>query len=92
MKVETEQKAAVITSAKKKETVSEKDRVPEKECFSGGGGTDKKVLTALTRSPMTPDELSISLNMDISDIMISLTMLEIEGRITSLAGNRYIKK
>lgn len=57
------------------------------------GSTDNKILSLLSNSgPMTLDEIAISLNIDISDIMVSITMLEIGGKINSLAGNRYIKK
>ena len=57
------------------------------------GGTEKRILSLLSNSrSMTPDELAESLRLDVSEIFISLTMLEIEGKINSLAGNKYIKK
>ncbi len=61
--------------------------------ISDQSGTDKGILALLGAGrPMTADELADGLQADISDILTSLTLLEIDGKVTSLAGNRYIKK
>jgi len=55
------------------------------------GSTGKKILAFLScGKPMTPDELAVGLKIDVSEILVALTLLEIEGKINSLAGNRYI--
>lgn len=55
------------------------------------GSTGSKILAFLScGKPMTPDELAVGLKMDVSDVLVALTLLEIEGKINSLVGNRYI--
>lgn len=57
------------------------------------GSVGIRILSLLENSqPLTPDELSKKLNAEVSEVLVALTMLEIEGKINSLAGNRYIKK
>ncbi len=48
-----------------------------------------RICAALGKSAMSADDLSIALGVGISDLLGELTELEIEGRVTSLAGNRF---
>lgn len=42
--------------------------------------------------PILPDTISEALNMPVSEVMVSLTMLEIRGLVTSVPGGGFIRK
>lgn len=93
MKVNQQQEAMKNNPQEIKTKKAEYKKLEENPSLSlANSSTDMKVLTVLKDHPMTSDELSVRLAIDIGEIMISLTMLEIDGKINSLAGNRYIKK
>lgn len=48
-----------------------------------------RICTMLAQGAMSADDLSTALGIGISDLLGELTELEIEGRIQSLAGNRF---
>lgn len=95
MRVTHRQDTLKKKAAKAKRTVCVKSTLPEEIASPviKMSDTAKQILMLLSDgNPMTADELAESLETDISEVLVSLTMLEIEGKINSLAGNRYIKK
>ncbi len=42
--------------------------------------------------PLTADEIAVGAALDIGEVFTSLTLLEIEGKVISLAGNKFIAK
>lgn len=49
----------------------------------------ERICQALKQKPLTADELSVLTGMGIGDLLAELTELEIDGKIRSLAGNRF---
>ena len=61
-------------------------KIPENPQKSSPG---EAILRALKRGPLTPDELSGALKINVSELSATLTMLEIEGKIHRISGNRF---
>lgn len=53
---------------------------------------DRAIFEAIGHSPLHADELCSKLKLGPSKILPSLTILELDGLIESVAGNRYIRK
>ena len=53
------------------------------------GSLADRICQTLTNRAMSADELSARLGVGISDLLGELTELEIEGKVQSLAGNRF---
>ncbi|HAN21138.1 MAG: DNA protecting protein DprA [Clostridiales bacterium GWF2_36_10] len=91
MRVSQKQEVKKETAPEVKPTIKSEKPVTPLPIISTGS-IDNLILNLLSNNkPMTADELAVCLNVQISEIMISLTMLEIGGKINSLVGNRYIK-
>ncbi|MDD4412307.1 MAG: DNA-processing protein DprA [Patescibacteria group bacterium] len=53
--------------------------------------TEQAILEAIKKLPQTPDELRLLLNLDICVITPALTIMELNGLITSLGGIYHLK-
>lgn len=53
---------------------------------------DRVIFEAIGQSPLHSDDLCSKLNLGPAKILPSLTILELDGLIESVAGNRYIRK
>lgn len=51
---------------------------------------EQKILNEISIEPQSADMLASKLNLDISDIMLSLTTMELSGLIKQIEGARYI--
>lgn len=51
----------------------------------------RKIYKIITSNPIEINDIVKLSNMNIKEIMPKLTMLELEGKIKKVAGNRYIK-
>jgi len=71
------------------EPVNEPAPFVEEEKFAGN---DAERIFKLLKgaNPLTADEISARLNIPVSDVMIELTLMEIDGSIISSTGGRYI--
>ena len=75
-----------IKAKKGKQEISSASHTEE---ISGLSEDEQKILQALS-VPLTPDELSVKVNICISDVLQHLTMLEIKGLVDALAGGRFL--
>ena len=55
------------------------------------GTNAEKILRALQEHPLTADELIAATGIGVADLLSELTMLEIEGSVSSAAGNRFTR-
>ena len=51
----------------------------------------KDVYKLITNKPIDVNEIVKNSNIDLKNVISKLTMLELEGKIRKVAGNRYIK-
>ncbi len=94
----TEQLRSYGNSPKAKITTKTADKPPhteenitfaEKETVSGDNAG--RILALLkTDTPLSADEISLRLNISVSDVMTELTLMEIDGTVIASAGGRYI--
>jgi DNA processing protein len=55
--------------------------------------TDEKlVYDCIYCEPITVDEISVKTGIDVSSLQYILTMLELQGYVTKLAGTKYIRE
>ena len=78
-----------VDTAAQTETVKETTPFAEEETLSGNNA--ERILLLLKGAlPLTADEISVRLNIPVSDVMTELTLMEIDGSIIASAGGRYI--
>lgn len=51
----------------------------------------REIYKIITEKPIEIDEIVRKLNQDLKEVMQKLTMLELEGKIKKISGNRYIR-
>lgn len=51
----------------------------------------RKVYAVITQNPMDVNEISKKSNFSVREVTAKLTMLELEGKIKKVAGNRYVR-
>ncbi len=49
------------------------------------------IYKVIDKNPIDVNEISKKSNLDLKSVMSKLTMLELEGRIRKISGNRYIR-
>ena len=68
---------------------SETDAEPKDKTFSGE--LSDRIMTVLRgATPVTADEISARTGIAISDVMVELTFMEIDGRIIACPGGRFV--
>ena len=83
--------AAMVTSGQDIMDVMgwEKNTVPQKENKLNLSETENLILEEISIEPMSADTLANKLNLDISDLMMTLTTMELSGLIKQMEGARY---
>lgn len=71
-----------ISNLKKKEIIEVDENVPEEY---------KEIYKALSKDAKDLNELAKNSNLPLNEIMSKLTMLELEGKVEKLPGNKYKK-
>lgn len=74
-------------ASKAREAAAEKEDIPKPLSSSA-----QKMYQALSREPITAEELSMKTGMHIQDIFRAATELELSGKIRSFSGRRYAKR
>ncbi len=78
------------TSARNKAGAAKKIVTEQKKAdVSGVSGTQAKICELLGNGDMLVDELAVRLQMDIADVFMELTELEMAGIVVSKAGKNY---
>ena len=92
-KVKTKKnKTSSDTKIENKLNVVSENNIQSKHCeidYSELDDLEIRILDLLKGGVLLPDEISVRLQVNISDILIALTELEVLGYIKSLPGNRY---
>lgn len=51
----------------------------------------REIYNIITEKPIEIDEIAIKTGIELKKVMQKLTMLELEGKIKKISGNRYIR-
>lgn len=86
---ESEDKTDTKLIAQKNNTDNEMQFVIPKIDYSELDNIQSRIVCLLKDGVLLADELSVKLQLNISDILVALTELEVLGYIKSLPGNRY---
>ena len=68
----------------------EKTKSPKEEKKSDLSEIENQILEEISIEPMTADTLANKLNLEFSDLMMTLTTMELSGLIKQMEGARYI--
>lgn len=49
------------------------------------------IFKHIDKNPIDINEIAIKCNLDLKSVMSKLTMLELDGKIKKIAGNRYVR-
>ncbi len=60
--------------------------------FDGKGEIEKKILTIIENEPLTMDELVVKTGINISELSVSLSMLQMDGVIEEVGGKYYLRR
>lgn len=60
--------------------------------LTGLSGAELEICKLIQNEPMLADNIAAELNMEITDVLSALTLLELDGKVESLAGNRFALK
>lgn len=64
-------------------------KVPKLTSTPEASATDKKILDCLAETAKTIEEIKMDLQMNLSDLIEHISILELEGKISTVAGGRY---